>query len=208
MKTALFFLATALSTQLWAQSAPQGAQITNVTMGGGGCKAATASVILSPDGTELSVLFDNFILDANASNVNLKNLRSELSCTVRVDLAIPYGYQMAFTGVDYRGFAGLPDNTIQGYQRLLFQVPGMPATSMREASFRGPVNDNYTFSAMQKPGREVWTPCGKTSVRLPLTSVLGVYFTKRGHYPSSLMVLDSQDMSLSQDLHVIWRRCI
>jgi hypothetical protein len=207
MKTTLLILATLISTSVWAQSAPQGAQITGVTMQGTGCKSATASVILSPDGKELSVLFDNFILNANGSNVNPKNLRSELSCTVNVNMYIPYGYQMAFTGVDYRGYAMAPAKT-QAYQRLLFQVPGMPITSMRDALFQGPYDNNYTFTALQKPGREVWTACGQTQMKLPLTAVLGVYYQQRGYYPDAMVALDSQDMSLSQDLHVMWRRCL
>jgi hypothetical protein len=207
MKTTLILLASIFSTALWAQTAPQGAQITNVTMGGGGCSNSTASVILSPDGTELSVLFDNFILNANASNVNQKNLRAETSCSVNVDMYIPYGYQMAFTGVDYRGYANIP-NTAQGYHRLLFQMANTPVTSMREATARGPFDSTYFFSAAQKPGREVWTACGQTNVRLPLTSVLGVAYSIRGHYPDAIISLDSQDMSMSNDLHIIWRRCL
>lgn len=207
MKTTLFLLTTVFSTLLWAQGAPQGAQITDVTMSGAGCKEATASVTLSPDSTELSILFDNFILEANASNVNPVNLRSETSCTVAIDFQIPRGWQMSFVGVDYRGFASIPAYA-QGYQRFLYQAPNMPAVSMREAAFRGPVDENYTFSAKQKPGRNTWTPCGATNFRLPMKAILGVYYLKRGHYPDAMMALDSQDLSLSQDFQVAWNRCM
>lgn len=207
MKTTLFVLATVFSTALWAQQAPQGAQITGVQMSGSGCREASASATLSPDSRELSILFDNFILDANASLVNQQNLRAETKCTVAIDFAIPHGWQMALTGVDYRGFAAIPAEAV-GYQRFLYQVAGMPAVSMREATFRGPHNDNYTFSAAQKPGRFAWTQCGVSNVRLPMTAVIGVAYQRRGHYPPATVALDSQDLSLSQDFQVAWQRCM
>jgi hypothetical protein len=206
MKTTLILSLFLFSGALWAQQAPQGAQITNVTMTGSGCRDASAAVTLSPDSRQLSVLFDNFILNADASNVNPRTLRSETSCTVNLDVAIPPGWRMAFGAVDYRGFAALPANTV-GYQRFLYQVPQMPIASMRDATFQGPVNSNYSFLAQQKPGREVWTPCGMTNFRLPLTAVLGVYYPQRGNYPQAQMALDSQDLNMAENFQVLWARC-
>lgn len=206
VKTAILAFTTILSTTLWAQGAPGGAQITDVSMAGPGCRDASASVTLSPDNRALSILFDNFILEASASNVNQTNLRAETHCTVHMGISIPRGWQMSLVGVDYRGFADIPAQAI-GYQRFLYQIPGMQIVSMRDATARGPYSNNYTFSAMIKPGRSAWTPCGATHVRLPMTAVLGVAYQRRGHYPQALMMLDSQDLDMAQKFQVAWQRC-
>lgn len=189
-----------------AQDAPPFARISNVSLSGSGCSSATAAVTLSPDEKDLSILFDNFILEAKSSNVNSSTLRSETSCNVNIDLQIPSGWQMAFVSVDYRGFAALPAGTM-GYQRFLYQAPGMQVVSMREADYNGPFNNNYTFSAPQKPSRYAWTPCGLSTFRMSLTAILGVYYLKRGVYPDAMMGLDSQDWSMKQNFHVAWARC-
>lgn len=207
MKATLFILAALFSSTLWAQGAPSGAQITNVITSGRGCQQASANAALSPDNQTLSILFDNFVLSADGSNVNPANLRAEVSCTANVGVRIPYGWQMALVAVDYRGFAAIPDSAV-GYQRFLYQGPGMPITSMRDATFRGPYNDNYSFTAQQKPGRYAFTTCGATSFTLPMTAVLGVYYPRRGYYPQAEMALDSQDFSMSTSFQVLWRRCM
>src|SRR5690606_9780194 len=102
---------------------------------------------------------------------------------------------------DYRGFAAIPQSA-QGYQRFLYQAPNMPAVSMREAVFRGPYNDNYIFSAQQKPGRSSWTACGLRDFRMPMTAIIGVYYHQRGHYPDAIVMLDSQDIGMSQSFQV------
>ncbi len=191
---------------LWAQEAPQGAAIMNVTLSGTGCNNATAGVSISPDAKDLSILFDEFFLIANASNVNPRNLRSEIQCTVNLDMHIPRGWQMALVAVDYRGFAAVPA-TAMGYQRFLYQSPGMQIVSMREASFTGPYNENYIFQAQQKPSRLNYTPCGLSDFRFAMTAVLGVAYSKRGHYPETTLSVDSQDLSVKQTFQVAWLKC-
>lgn len=196
-----FFMATT-----WAQEAPQGASIMNVTLSGSGCNNATAGVSISADAKDLSILFDEFFLNADGTNVNPKNLRSEIQCTVNMDMHIPPGWQMALVGVDYRGFAAVPA-TAMGYQRFLYQAPGMQIISMREATFNGEYNNNYTFQAQQKPSRLSYTPCGLSDFRFSMTAVLGVAYQRRGFYPAATMSVDSQDLSVKQTFQVAWLRC-
>ncbi len=195
-----------ISTASWAQEAPQGAQIVGVSLAGPGCRNATAGVAISPDAKDLSILFDEFFLNADASNVNPRNLRSEVSCNVNIEMQIPRGWQMALVGVDYRGFAGLPAGAT-GYQRFLYQGPNMPIVSLREATFSGPYNNNYIFQAQQKPSRLAYTPCGISNFRLAMTAVLGVAYAHRGNYPAAMMSVDSQDLSVKQSFQVSWLRC-
>lgn len=192
------------STSTWAQVGPSQAEITSVQLQGAGCDETTAAVSFSPDLQDLSILFDNYILEAGAQNVNIRTLRSELNCQVKVGIRIPRGWSFAFSGVDYRGFADIPRG-VDGYQRLIFQNPMSPMVSMREARFRGPASSNYEFSGRQK--RLIWSVCGQTHLDITLLSVLGVQYHMRGHYPDALVALDSQDMSLKQSLQIVWRQC-
>ncbi|MCE3009491.1 MAG: DUF4360 domain-containing protein [Proteobacteria bacterium] len=189
-----------------AQNAPSSAVIQNVSLSGSGCSEATAAVSLSTDLQDLSILFDNFVLEADSASMNPRNFTVEKTCTVSFDVVIPAGWAFSFRGVDYRGFANLPAR-IQGYQRLLYQAPQSPITSMRDASFMGPYQGNYTFQAAQKPGRNSFTPCGMQTVRLNMNAVLGVRFPGRGAHPVAMMALDSQDLSMKQTLQMEWRRC-
>lgn len=189
-----------------AQNVPSSAVIQNVSLSGSGCSEASAAVSLSTDLQDLSILFDNFVLEAKSSAMNPRNFTVEKNCVVSFDVVIPPGWAFSFRSVDYRGFANLPSR-VQGYQRLLYQAPQSPITSMRDASFMGPYQGNYTFQAAQKPGRNTFTPCGLQTVRLNMNAVLGVRFPGRGNHPEAMMALDSQDLSMKQTLQMDWRRC-
>lgn len=206
MRITLIVLQLLFTVSAWSQEAPQGASIMNVTLSGSGCNNATAGVSISPDAKDLSILFDEFFLNADATNVNPRNLRSEVQCTVNMDVHIPRGWQMALVAVDYRGFAAVPA-TATGYQRFLYQAPGMQIVSMREATFVGDYNDNYIFQAQQKPSRLNFTPCGLSDFRFSMTAVLGVAYQRRGHYPAATLSVDSQDLSVKQTFQVAWLRC-
>ena len=67
------------------------------------CGGGSYSVVNSPDGTSVSVLFDNFA--AQASQAVAGAVRT--NCAVRIPLNLPAGYSLGVFRIDYRGFAHL-----------------------------------------------------------------------------------------------------
>lgn len=203
-----FGLASCLGVFAQAQnSAPFGARVVDVQLRGSGCDMQKSSVVLSPDAQDLSILFSDYVVEIGQGTDQPSALQRNKECQVNIQLDIPDGWQMAFRGVDYRGFVNL---SAQGtaFHRFSILQEGAPIVSMREASLRGPLNDDYYIRNEIRPERITWSRClsGLTQVRL--LSQLGVTLNPR-HPDRSLtqIMLDSQDTSIKQNLSISWRRC-
>ena len=71
--------------------------------GGTGCPAGSASVALSPDQTAISILFDQYVVEAGGSKAfDRKN------CNIAIPVRVPNGYSVSVFAIDYRGFTGIP----------------------------------------------------------------------------------------------------
>lgn len=62
----------------------------------GHCGASDYTVVPSPDGTSISVLFDNFTASTPGN--------PWVACNIRIPLNLPAGYSMGVYRMDYRGF--------------------------------------------------------------------------------------------------------
>ena len=63
-----------------------------------GCPEGSYSVVNSPDGTSLSILFDAFVVSSG---------ERQKQCNLHVPLHLPEGYSLGVYRVDYRGYAHL-----------------------------------------------------------------------------------------------------
>lgn len=71
-----------------------------VTYNGSGCPIGTLRPpVVSPNGKELSVLFDQFTAIGNGSAINKYK-----TCNLIIPLRVPAGFQVTFFNVDYRGY--------------------------------------------------------------------------------------------------------
>lgn len=68
------------------------------------CAGGTYSAINSPDGSTLSILFDDFSVATTSGSAGGTERKS---CNIRVPLNLPEGYSLGVYKVDYRGFAYL-----------------------------------------------------------------------------------------------------
>jgi hypothetical protein len=69
-----------------------------------GCPEGSYSVVVSPDGTTLSILFDQFTLDS--SDASAGGTRRKV-CRISSPLQLPENQSIGVYKVDYRGFAKL-----------------------------------------------------------------------------------------------------
>lgn len=203
----IFLTVMSIAMAAHSQETPPTAAIRNVSLSGAGCPQSSAQVSFSPDFKDLSILFDNYYLEAGKGTANPNDVVLEKPCKVDIDMYVPQGWQFAFESVDYRGFAALPPSVL-GFHRFTFVMPNSPVSSVQDARMRGPFNSNYYFRAAVRKERLVYSPCGQQDIRMTLHSTLGIQFPNRGgNYPFAQLALDSSDMSIQQALQMTWRRC-
>ncbi len=191
----------------WGQSAPESAQINQVTLTGTGCDEASASASLSPDAKDLSLLFDNYLVEIGQGSSSPKAMTAQKNCRVDIDITVPRGWQYAFKSVDYRGFVSLPASA-WGFHRIATMSANSIVPSLREVTHMGPLDQEYTFRVDTRPDRRIWSTCLTGSHRMILYSQLGVSFYPRSSDRTLATVnLDSQDFSAKQSLGLEWRRC-
>jgi hypothetical protein len=153
---ALAALALFSASQAHAQAGPRVVPPTGGA--GGGCGDISYSVVLSPDGNTLSVLFDNFAVTGGASGQTAKT-----ACDLQIPLVLPDGFSLGVYKVDYRGFARL-----QARQIAELDIDYGFGSSGRFKFFHrliaGPMEDDYTYSETIGGGLMARAGCGAKAV--------------------------------------------
>jgi hypothetical protein len=73
--------------------------------GGSGCPANSVSATLSPDGKALSLLFDEYVVEAGGETGKSFDRKT---CNVAIPVHVPQGRSVSVLAIDYRGFNQLP----------------------------------------------------------------------------------------------------
>lgn len=191
-----------------SQTAPPGVEILSTQLRGSGCDFNNVSVSLSPNGTDLSLLFDDYGVELGTASLQPNQMTQIKDCQIVLQVKIPEGWQMAFKAVDYRGYVNLPQSGASAFHRFSILQHGAPIVSMREAAITGPINDDYYVRAEIRPDRLTWSQCLRDQTQIILASQLGVRLNPRAAKPDLVqLLLDSSDVSLQQNLTVGWRPC-
>jgi Domain of unknown function (DUF4360) len=179
-------LASAPITPAFASSSR--VEILGANYAGSGCPVNSASVSVSPDGQELSVLFDKFAAIGNSPTESRK------SCNLSIPIKIPQGFQVSLYDADYRGYV----------------APATQATLRSEYFFagsRGPVfqrtfngETNYDARDSLATVADVWSGCGD-SVNMRVNASMSA----RG---KGMATVDSFDLAhRGLVYHVKYRAC-
>jgi hypothetical protein len=128
-----------------------------VAYSGPGCPAGSVSATFSPDRKALSLLFDQFIVEAGRSTGRPQEVES---CIVSVPVSLPNKQRLVIHKADYRGFLDLPEG---GWARLVatqgfFKQNALPKTSTYAREFVGPKSEDFYVSASDQ--LLVKSPCG------------------------------------------------
>jgi len=136
------------------------------------CPAGSYSVVQSPDGTSVSVLFHSFSAETDGTAPG--SVRS--TCRIQVPLAVQAGYALGLTSVDYRGYAFLG-------QRQSAELA-------------------VAFTDRLPPGRLRQTTCGTRGVPLPVLAIDATLTLNSPTAGEQAMVsLDSADQTASGALN-------
>ncbi len=123
-------------------------QILGATYGGTGCPGGSASVSVSPDGQELTILFDRFVAQGNISTQTRK------SCNLSIPIKVPQGFQISLYDADYRGYVA--PGTIGNLRAEYFFAGTRGPVFSR--TFRG--ETNYNVRDRLATVADVWSRCG------------------------------------------------
>ena len=170
---------------------------------GNACNPSNMRATLSPDGSAVSLLFDEFIAEAGGS----KDSIDRRTCIVDIPVNVAPGYQVAISAVDYRGFLALPK---LGYAQFatLFNLTGYSPVRIdrRMSAQQAPLHTSFSYkNQLTKTDVDSrWSACGaRTSLRIN-TSLLVASNNLR---EQTMAGIDSADFSSGVDLALLVRKC-
>lgn len=163
-------------------------EILGAEYGGNGCPDGSASVNVSPDGQELSILFDQFIALGNKAAERRK------SCNMSIPIKVPQGFQISLYDADYRGYVA-PGTTGRLRAEYFFAGQRGPVFSR---TFRGETDYNVRDKLVTVGN--VWSRCGD-SVNMRVNAAM----TASGQ---GMATVDSFDLAhRGLVYHVKYRKC-
>ncbi|AFY55510.1 hypothetical protein Riv7116_3031 [Rivularia sp. PCC 7116] len=194
-KTSINFVATLLATATLmaamvapALAAPKVRIVDDVGYGGSGCPDRSASVTVSPDAQELSILFDEFIADATKRKLRRK------SCNLSIPIKVPQGFQISLYDADYRGYVA-PATVARLRAEYFFAGQRGPVFSR---NFRGEAE--YFVRDPLATVANVWSRCGDS-----LNMRVNASMSARG---KGIATVDSFDLAhRGLKYHIKYRSC-
>lgn len=166
--------------------------------GGNGCPANTASVTLSEDKKSLTLIFDQFIVEAGGMNKTTERK----TCNIAIPVHVPQGYSVSIVNVDYRGYVSLPG---QASARLTAEYFLAGSLGPRfDKTFVGRTDTDYTFKNDIGIQAQVWSPCGADTI----LRVNAAMLVRTNRYNDEAMAtVDSADFKAGMLYKFQWRSC-
>ena len=167
--------------------------------GGTGCPDGSASVTLSPDAKSLSILFDEYYVEAGgATNKSL----DRKSCNIAIPVHVPQGLSVSILNIDYRGYNSLPQGARSTFAVEYF-FAGKRGPRFNK-TFNGALDQDYLIQNKLQASALVWSACG-ADVNLRTNSSIRVQ-TKQNK--EALATVDSQDVSAAIVYQLQWKQCL
>lgn len=166
--------------------------------GGTGCPAGSASVALSPDSKAISILFDQYVVEAGgAKSFDRKN------CNIAIPVHVPQGYSVSVMAIDYRGFVGLPSGG-RASLNVNYFLAGQGRGINTSKSFTSAASGNYIKSDRLGIEAIVWSGCGADTILRANTSMLVQSNQRR---EQAMATVDSADIEAGLVYHIQWKQC-
>lgn len=170
-----------------------------ISFGGDGCPAGTASSTVSPDGQALSILFDRFTAQAGHAAGSLNTRRS---CNLSIPVLVPNGYAVGIFSIDYRGFVDAPPGG-RTQLNVEYFFAGSQGPVFRR-TFDGPTSTDYIYNNTLQTTSIAWSGCGENVI---LRTNANIVATSNGNGDMTTMTVDSADVQSGVRYHVRYRSC-
>jgi hypothetical protein len=178
---------------------PDDVRLGNPEYGGTGCPAGSAGVVIAPDAKSLSILFDQFEIEAGGSSG--KQLERK-TCNIAVPVHIPQGFSVSIFQIDYRGFNSLPYGAYSRFNvEYFFAGTAGPGY---EKQFNGSLVDDFLIRNALEASAVVWSECGKSVILRANTAML---VRTNDQFQSTYASVDSADVTAGLQFNLQWRRC-
>lgn len=190
-----------LATLMWApaQANQNDIQLGEPGYGGSGCPSGTASATLSPDKKSLSIIFDEYFVEAGS--VNDKRLARK-NCSIAIPVHVPQGFSVSIIDVDYRGYVSLPRRAQARFSAEYF-FAGIRGPIFTK-TFRGATDEDYVLRNKLGLNATVWSKCGAdVNLRVNSSMMVRVASTR----DDALATVDSADFDAGILYKLQWRRC-
>ncbi len=195
--------------------APPSVLIRNIQAIGSGCPQGSFSATISPDANTFSLLLDQYIAESTRQMT-----LDRKACQLRVEFAVPSGWQFSVISADYRGFVNVEAGALATHQAIYSFDGSKPPNerpgfqdgsnySFKAQNFNGPFQDNYFIHNEINPRIAPWSPCQSNNAQ---TLFISTFLTARAldwRSPAAAQItLDSIDgQAQSQKFNFAWRRC-
>ncbi len=182
-----------------AANAQSGLQLGLPEHGGTACPQGTVSASVSPDGNEVSILFDQYVAEAGGSTGKSLDRKS---CNIAIPVLVPQGYSVSIFQVDYRGFAAIPRGG-RGQFNVEYFFAGSRGVRTTK-NLRAGSESDYIFTDRLQATALVWSACGaSTNLRMNTSMLVG----SNSRRDQAMATVDSIDVSNGIVYHVQWKRC-
>lgn len=127
-----------------------------------GCPEGSYSIVVSPDGATLSILFDQFTVESSGISVGG---RQRKVCRISSPLNLPANYSIGVYKVDYRGFAKLVANQETELDVQYFLGPhDNEHGRVFKRKIKGPHEGDYFFTETIGAGQMKRVGCGTATM--------------------------------------------
>ena len=190
--------AVAALTMAGTASAQNDIELGRPGYGGTGCPSGSVSTTLSPDNKSLSLIFDQYVVEAGGTTGRSFDRKS---CNVAIPVYVPEGYSVAVLAIDYRGFNHLARGATSQFNVEYF-FAGASGPAFRR-NFGGPLNADYLINNRLVTQNMVWSACG-ADVNLRTNTSIRVSTVGNAE---AMATVDSQDVNAAIIYRLSWRRC-
>jgi hypothetical protein len=190
----------ALTSTATAAPSPNDVYLGHPGYGGSGCPQGSASAVLSPDQTSLSILFDDYFVEAGGGKRSKRIARK--SCNIAIPVHVPQGWSVSIIDVDYRGYNSLPRKAKSTFNVEYF-FAGRRGPKIRE-NFYGELDDEFMVTDKLGIGALVWSACG-ADVNLRVNTSMTVRTNRKKE--EALATVDSADFKAGLVYKFQWKKC-
>lgn len=155
------------------------------------CPTGAYSVVQSPDGSSVTVLFHDFTAEVDGSGP----ARARTTCRIQIPMAVPAGYALSLSSVDYRGFALLGQR--QSADIVVDYEVGRGNRAPRfQRHLQGAREGDFAFTDRLPPGRLRQAGCGARGAPGPILAIdASLTLTSAGGEGQALVSLDTADQT-------------
>lgn len=143
----------AVSSCSSADSTPNSSAVSiqNIGYAGNGCPVGSASVVLADDRQSVSVLIDEYIIEAGGTDQRTFDRKK---CDIAFGLKVPAGISVSLLNAEYRGFIDLPASAKATFTRDYF-FAGSQGPELN-SSWDGSLSEDFQI----KDSVDIWSACG------------------------------------------------